>query len=47
MLSRAMQRGHTMGLFQRSLPMMQMRTMPGKNYQMPESVEDMVTSLDR
>ena len=36
-----------MGLFQRNLQLMHMRTVPGKNYSMPESVEDLVTSLDR
>ena len=47
MLSQAMLRGRTMGLFQRNLQLMHMRTVPGKNYSMPESVEDVVTSLDR
>ena len=36
-----------MGLFQKNMQMMRMRTIAGCNYSMPESVEDVVQTLDR
>ena len=36
-----------MGLFQKNLATMSMRTVPGKNYVMPESVEDLIKSMDK
>ena len=47
MLQRAMQRSQHMSLFQKNLSMMSMRTIAGKNYVMPESVEEMIKSLDK
>ena len=43
----AIERGHTMSLFQSNLQLMQMCTVPGKNYSMPESVEDSDERVDR
>ena len=42
MLAKAMQRSQQVSLFQKNLSMMSMRTVAGKNYVMPESVEDVV-----
>ena len=36
-----------MSLFQKNMSLMSMRTVAGKNYTMPESVEDVVKSLDK
>ena len=42
-----MKRHQVASLFQKNLPMMSLRTVLGKNYVMPESVEDMMSSLDK
>ena len=47
MLQRAMQRSQHMSLFQKNLSLMSMRTVAGKNYVMPDSVEDLIKSLDK
>ena len=47
MLAKAMQRSQHLSLFQKNMSMMSMRTVAGKNYVMPESVEDVVQSLDK
>ena len=47
MLQKAFQRTQTMSLFQKNLAFRSMRTVENKNYVMPESVEDIITSLDK
>ena len=47
MLMKAMQRSQHLSLFQKNLSMMSMRTVAGKNYVMPESVEDLIKEMDR
>ena len=47
MLLKAMQRSQHLSLFQKNLSMMSMRTVAGKNYVMPESVEDLIKEMDR
>ena len=47
MLQRAMQRSQQMSLFQKNMTMMSMRTVAGKNFVMPESVEDVIKTLDK
>jgi len=47
MLQKALFRGRTTGLFQKNIQQMSMRTVAGKNYTMPESVDDIMHSLDK
>ena len=47
MLLKAFQRTQTMSLFQKNLAFRSMRTVEGKGYVMPESVEDVIKSLDK
>ena len=47
MLQKAFQRTQTMSLFQKNLAFRSMRTIENKNYVMPESVEDIIRSLDK
>ena len=47
MFMKAIQRHQTASLFNRNLAARSMQTIAGKNYVMPESVEDVVKSLDK
>ncbi len=47
MLQKALQRTQTASMFQRNMQLMSMRTVAGKNYVMPESVDDVIKSLDK
>ncbi len=47
MLQKALQRTQTASMFQRNMQLMTMRTVAGKNYVMPESVDDVIKSLDK
>ena len=42
-----MLRSQHVSLFQKNLSLMSMRTVAGKNYVMPDSVEDLIKSLDK
>ena len=44
---KAMQRQQTLSLFNRNLAMRSLTMAPGKNYAVPESLEDVVKSLDK
>ena len=46
-LQRALQRHQTTSLFAKSMQMRSMQTVAGKNYVVPESVQDVVQSLDK
>ena len=47
MLLKAMQRTQQASLFQKNMAKMAMRTVAGKNYVMPESLEDLIKELDK
>ena len=46
MLQQAFQRRATLNLFRKNLQTRSLRTVPGKHYEMPESVDDVVKTLD-